>query len=196
MIERLSTHARLNGFRNIVRSSRSPPETWAKFLTKKINRAFWRTISTWTYNPPWGLPNAAKCLQVAARRAIAVLLAFLLLPDCRPVTKACPISPVKNGSSPKFSSTRPHLSSRDRSRTGANMWLIPRPSASPAVMFDTWVTMAGLKDAARPIGEGKIVPLLVNPWRPTIVLEIDVDEDENSYLQTGWGQEYQELYFP
>ena len=47
-----------------------------------------------THKPPWGLPNAAKCLHVAAMRAIAVELALRLLPDWRPVTYACPISPV------------------------------------------------------------------------------------------------------
>lgn len=40
----------------------------------------------------------------------------------------------KKGSSPKFSSTLPHLSSRDKSNTGANICEIPRPSASDAMV--------------------------------------------------------------
>lgn len=123
-----------------------------------------------TYKPPWGLPKAAKCLQVAATRAIAVELVFFLLPDWRPVIYAWPISPVKKGSSPKFSSTRPHLNSRARSRTGAKIWLIPRPSASDAMTFETDVSMLVSKDAARPIGDGKMVPMFVKPWRPVDVL--------------------------
>lgn len=49
-----------------------------------------------THRPPWGLPNAAKCLHVAAMRAIAVELALRRRPLWSPVTYAWPISPVLN----------------------------------------------------------------------------------------------------
>jgi hypothetical protein len=64
------THARRNGGRYIVRSSRSPPCTGAVF------------------SPPCGEPYAAKCLHVAAIRAVAVDDAFRRRPDCIPVTNA------------------------------------------------------------------------------------------------------------
>ena len=103
---------------------------------------------------------------MAAVRAIAVELVCLRLPDCSPVTNACPISPVKNGSSPKFSSTRPHRCSRLRSRTGANILFMPSPSASEATTLETLETKVVLNEAASPIGDGNIVPLFVKPWRP------------------------------
>ena len=46
------------------------------------------------------------------------------------------------------------------------MWFIPSPSASEATTLETLVTKVVLNEAASPIGDGNIVPLLVKPWRP------------------------------
>jgi len=42
------------------------------------------------------------------------------------------------------------------------------PSASDTIILETDFSMLVSKDAARPIGDGKIgkMPMLVEPWRP------------------------------
>ena len=43
---------------------------------------------------------------------------------------------------------------------------MPTPSASVEMMLEMDVSRLVSKDAARPIGDGKMVPMLVKPWRP------------------------------
>ena len=44
-----------------------------------------------------------------------------------------------------------------------NNWWKPSPSASVPIVSAAWVRSGTLKEAARPMGDGHIVPLFVNP---------------------------------
>jgi hypothetical protein len=65
--------------------------------------------------------------------------------------------------------------------------------------FATDLSMSGSKDAARPIGDGKMVPMFVKPCRPVDVLSNggrDGGERLVVYLRIGLRQEYPMLCFP
>ena len=73
---------------------------------------------------------------------------------CKPVTVALPISPMRYGSSPNVSPTRPQRKSRATSTFGAKAQCIPQARISIAVWRDICSTNAGENVAACPMGVG------------------------------------------